>query len=43
VVVGKGAVLCLGSVANHSLETMTIYAGNPARPIKKRTGMLTPV
>jgi putative colanic acid biosynthesis acetyltransferase WcaF len=43
VVVGKGAVLCLGSVANHSLETMTIYAGNPARPIKRRTSMLTPV
>jgi putative colanic acid biosynthesis acetyltransferase WcaF len=36
VVVGKGAVLCLGSVANTSLEPMTICAGNPSIPIKKR-------
>jgi putative colanic acid biosynthesis acetyltransferase WcaF len=37
VVVGEGAVLCLGSVANGSLEAMTIYAGNPSVPIKKRS------
>jgi putative colanic acid biosynthesis acetyltransferase WcaF len=36
VTVGQGAVLCLGSVAGHSLEPMTIYAGNPAVPIKWR-------
>ncbi len=32
----RGAVLCLGSVAGRSLEPMTIYAGNPAVPIKLR-------
>jgi putative colanic acid biosynthesis acetyltransferase WcaF len=36
VVLGRGAVLCLGSVTGRSLEPMTIYAGNPAQPIKKR-------
>lgn len=36
VTVGQGSVLCLGSVAGHSLEPMTIYAGNPAVAIKKR-------
>ncbi len=36
VTVGRGAVLCLGSVAGRSLEPMTIYAGNPAQPIKQR-------
>ncbi|MBW4550088.1 MAG: WcaF family extracellular polysaccharide biosynthesis acetyltransferase [Aphanocapsa sp. GSE-SYN-MK-11-07L] len=36
VTIGKGAVLCLGSVTGRSLEPMTIYAGNPAVPIKKR-------
>jgi putative colanic acid biosynthesis acetyltransferase WcaF len=36
VIVGKGAVLTLGGVTGHSLEPMTIYAGNPANPIKKR-------
>ncbi len=36
VTIGQGAVLCLGSVACSSLEPMTIYAGNPAKPIKKR-------
>jgi putative colanic acid biosynthesis acetyltransferase WcaF len=34
--VGRGAVLCLGSVASRSLEPMTIYAGNPAQAIKQR-------
>lgn len=43
VVVGQGAVLCLGSVTNRSLEPMTIYAGNPSVPIKKRQVMLTDV
>ena len=33
---GRGAVLCLGSVTSRSLEAMTIYAGNPAQPIKQR-------
>jgi len=35
--VGRGAVLCLGGVAGQALEPMTIYAGNPAQAIKKRT------
>ncbi|QZZ18579.1 WcaF family extracellular polysaccharide biosynthesis acetyltransferase [Leptothermofonsia sichuanensis E412] len=35
--VGEGAVLCLGSVTGRSLQPMTIYAGNPAQPIKERT------
>lgn len=34
--IGCGAVLSLGSIATHSLESMTIYTGNPAQPIKKR-------
>ncbi len=36
VTVGDGAVLCLGSVAGRSLDPMTVYAGNPAQPIKQR-------
>lgn len=36
VTIGQGAVLCLGGVAGHALEAMTIYAGNPAKVIKKR-------
>jgi putative colanic acid biosynthesis acetyltransferase WcaF len=36
VTIGHGAVLCLGSVTGRSLEPMTIYAGNPAQPIKHR-------
>jgi putative colanic acid biosynthesis acetyltransferase WcaF len=34
--VGRGAVLGLGSVTGRSLLPMTIYAGNPAQPIKER-------
>jgi len=36
VTIGRGAVLALGSVTGRSLEPMTIYAGNPAQPVKKR-------
>lgn len=36
VTVGEGAILALGSIATQSLESMTIYAGNPAKPIKQR-------
>ncbi|MBO3459266.1 WcaF family extracellular polysaccharide biosynthesis acetyltransferase [Aetokthonos hydrillicola Thurmond2011] len=36
VIVGTGAVLTLGGVTGRSLEAMTIYAGNPAQPVKKR-------
>lgn len=36
VTIGKGAVLALGSVTGRSLNPMTIYAGNPAQPIKVR-------
>lgn len=36
VTVGQGAVLGLGGVAGRSLMPMTIYAGNPAQPLKKR-------
>lgn len=38
VTVGWGAVLTLGGVTGRSLEPMTIYAGNPAQPVKKRSG-----
>lgn len=43
VTVGDGAVLSLGSVASTSLESWTIYAGSPARPVKKRLLNRTPV
>jgi putative colanic acid biosynthesis acetyltransferase WcaF len=36
VTLGRGAVLCLGSVTGRSLMAMTVYAGNPAQPIKQR-------
>lgn len=36
VTMGQGSVLCLGSVAGKSLDPMTIYAGNPACPVKTR-------
>ena len=36
VTVGRGAVLGLGSVTGRSLQPMTIYAGNPAQPVKQR-------
>lgn len=36
VTVGEGAVLTLGGVTSRSLEPMTIYAGNPAQPVKQR-------
>ena len=36
VIIETGAVLALGSVATTSLETMTIYSGNPAQPLKQR-------
>lgn len=39
VTVKAGAVLSLGSVTGRSLDAMTIYAGNPAVPIKEREGM----
>ena len=34
--VGEGAVLGLGSIATRDLEPWTVYAGVPARPIKRR-------
>ena len=37
VTVGEGAVLGLGGVATKNLEPWTIYAGVPAKPVKKRT------
>jgi len=36
VTVERGAVLTLGGVAVRSLDAMTIYAGNPAQPVKPR-------
>lgn len=36
VIVGQGAVLTLGAVTGRSLAPMTIYAGNPAQPVKQR-------
>jgi len=35
--VGEGAVLGLGSVATRDLEAWTVYAGMPARVVKRRT------
>jgi putative colanic acid biosynthesis acetyltransferase WcaF len=37
VTIGRGAVLGLGGVTGRSLEPMTIYTGNPAQVLKKRT------
>lgn len=37
VTIGRGAILTLGGVTSRSLEPMTIYAGNPAQSIKKRS------
>lgn len=36
VTVGAGAVLALASVTGRNLQPMTIYAGNPAQPLRKR-------
>lgn len=36
VTVGEGAVLGARGVAARDLESWTIYAGNPARPVRKR-------
>ena len=36
---GAGAVLGLGSIATRDLEPWTVYAGVPARPLKKRRPM----
>jgi putative colanic acid biosynthesis acetyltransferase WcaF len=36
VTIHQGAVLCLGAVANRSLEPGMIYAGNPAKIVKRR-------
>ncbi len=35
--VGAGAVLGLGAVTTRDLDPWTVYAGNPAAPIRKRT------
>lgn len=35
--VGEGAVLGLGSIAGRNLEPWTVYAGNPAVPVRERT------
>lgn len=37
VTVGSHAVLSVGSVANKNMETYTVYRGNPATKIRKRT------
>lgn len=36
IIVGEGAVLGLGAIATRDLEPWTVYAGVPAKPIKKR-------
>lgn len=36
VTVNDGAVLALGSVATQSLDSWTIYVGNPAKPVRQR-------
>lgn len=35
-IIGEGAVLALGSLATKNLDPWTIYAGVPAKPVKKR-------
>ncbi len=37
VTVGEGAILALGSVTSQSLKPWTIYSGNPAQALKKRS------
>ena len=39
--IGEGAVLGLGAVANRNLEPWTVYAGNPAQPIRPRNRTIT--
>ncbi|MDV3253206.1 putative colanic acid biosynthesis acetyltransferase [Devosia sp. BK] len=41
VTIGQGAVLGAASVAFSNLESWTIYAGNPARPLRRRAGAIT--
>ncbi|MBC8203641.1 MAG: putative colanic acid biosynthesis acetyltransferase [Planctomycetes bacterium] len=36
VTIGRGAILGARAVAMKSLEALTIYAGNPAKPVKSR-------
>lgn len=36
----EGSILGAGSIASKNLEAWTVYAGNPAKPIKKRTNFL---
>jgi len=36
VTVGNGAILAAGSVVTKSVESYTIVAGNPAKPVRKR-------
>jgi putative colanic acid biosynthesis acetyltransferase WcaF len=38
---GEGSVLGAGSVATRSMEEWTVYAGNPATPVRKRTRVNT--
>ncbi len=40
VTIERGAVLTIGGVTGRSLEAMTIYAGNPAQPVKERKANL---
>src|SRR5260221_241975 len=36
----EGSVLGAGTIATRNLEPWTVYAGNPARPVKKRNNFL---
>jgi putative colanic acid biosynthesis acetyltransferase WcaF len=40
---GEGSVLGAASLATSHLEPWTVYAGNPARPVKKRNNFLVKV
>ncbi|MBF2064819.1 MAG: colanic acid biosynthesis acetyltransferase WcaF [Calothrix sp. C42_A2020_038] len=40
VTVGQNTVLGLGAVTGRSLEPMTVYVGNPAQPIKKKSARI---
>jgi len=37
--IGEGAIVGAGSVVTKNISPFTVYAGNPARPLRKRKGL----